>query len=343
MGREQGRRVTAQDVADRAGVSRASVSLVLNGRADGMVSDRNRAAVLAAAEELGYRPNSSAVSLRSRRTRTVGIVTDAIATTAFGGRLLAGAGDVALEAGYVPVLMDTRGDADREALVVDTLLSRQVDAVLVAAMSLMEYTPPPALVETRPLLANCFPPGPGVPAVIADEVGGGRSAVQVLLDAGHRDVVLLAGTPDLVATHRRTEGFRAAMADAGLDGEVVTAGWEVDKGYAAATAVLRRPHRPTGLVCANDRAAMGAVLAAARLGLDVPRDVSVVGYDDDENVAPCLVPPLTTVALPHEEIGRTAMRLLLDRVHGREPEREVTTVACPLVRRSSVAPPVARR
>lgn len=332
------RRATSKDVADLAGVSRAAVSLVLNGRADGNISAANQAAIRAAAAELDYTPNSVARSLRAQRTRTLGVVTDAIATTAFGGRILSGATEVAAAAGYVLLVIDTAGD-DLEAAAWASLRARRVDGLLFAAMGLRPYAPPAVMQELPSALVNCFDPAETVASVVCDEVEGGRTAARALLDHGHREIAMLAGTTDVVATHRRVQGFTDALQDAGVSVRVEPGGWEIRDGYAAAAAVLDSERRPSGIVTANDRAALGVVLAAAERGLSVPRDLSVVGYDDDENVAPVMVPPLTTVALPHAAIGREAARRVLAGVAGEPVALEQVMLACPLVARGSVAPP----
>lgn len=334
------RRATARDVAEIAGVSRSAVSLVFNGRAEGMIAAEKQDAIWEAARQLDYTPNQVAASLRNQRTNTIGLVTDQIATSAYAGSLVEGATARAAAAGYMLLIIDTQDDPQREKDAYRTLSTRLVDAVLFAAMSLAPHPVTDAQM-TPAALANCFDPSGRLPGVVADEVGGGRRAMQVLLDAGHRDVMILSGTPLVPAADRRLEGMDAATAAAGLPPmRRVVGGWDITSGYQTAMAVLDTAEPPTALTCANDRAAMGAVLAAARLGLEVPGDVSVVGYDDDDNVAPFLVPPLTTVALPHRAIGEQAMDLVIGGLHGEaEPRRGEILVDCPLIERGSVAAP----
>jgi LacI family transcriptional regulator len=335
------RKATSQDVAELAGVSRSAVSLVLNGRGTGNVSSERQAAIRRAAKRLNYTPNSVAVSLRNQRTNTIGVVTDAIATTAFGGKLLSGAADAARTEGCLLLVIDTQRDPERESAAFSTLVGRQVDGLMFAGMELRPFHAPEPMHTAPSVLSNCYEPDNAVTSVSCDEVGGGHRATELLLEAGHRDIVMLSGTTDVVATARRVEGYLSAVRATGVEPRPpVTTGWEIDKGYAAAMRVLDSESRPTGIVCANDRVAMGVALAAARLGLALPRDLSVVGYDDDENVAPCLVPPLTTIRLPHYEMGWEAMRFLLRRIAGESPEQpEQLMLPCPAVVRYSVAPP----
>ncbi|MBZ2197548.1 LacI family DNA-binding transcriptional regulator [Occultella gossypii] len=335
--------VTSADVARRAGVSRTAVSLVLNGRGEGSISAANQARIHAAAAELGYRPNASAVNLRRRSTSTIGIVTDEITTSPFAGQLLQGAREAAFARGYLTIVADYGLDEAREHQMVQALRGRQVDAFVHAAMSMREVVPDPSMVELPTVLANCFAAG-GPAGVIADELEGGYRAARAVFDQGHRRVVMLAGRDEgerdyIPATERRRRGFERAAREVGAEARVIDAGWSIETGARHAAALLDVPaaQRPTAFVCARDRVAVGVVLAAARLGLQVPRDVSVIGYDDESDVAAQMSPPLTTIDLPHRRIGELAMEILLNAVLDGEPlpEQDVL-VACELVVRGSV-------
>jgi LacI family transcriptional regulator len=341
------RQPTSVDVARRAGVSRTAVSLVLNGRAEGNISQENQRRILAAAEELGYQPNSAAVILRRRSTSTIGIVTDEIATSPFAGQLLHGAREAASERHYLVFVADFGGDEERERDMVWALRGRQVDGFLLASMSMRQVAPVAEMVEIPTVLANCYAPD-GPVGVIADEEAGGNAAARCLFERGHRRVVMLAGhntwdSEYIPATARRIVGFQRAAreADAGTGAAVIHAGWDIRDGVTHARILLDRPEseRPTGFVCARDRVAVGVVLAAAQLGLRVPEDVSVVGYDNEWDVAEMMVPPLTTVNLPHRAIGATAMELLLRSLIDGEPMPAADVlVPCELVLRESVGP-----
>ncbi|MEV8180611.1 LacI family DNA-binding transcriptional regulator [Specibacter sp. NPDC078692] len=332
------RKATSQDVANRAGVSRSAVSFVLNGRADGNIAKDKQLRILAAAKELNYTPNAVARSLQSQSTHTIGVVTDAIAGGPFAGKLLQGASNAAFNAGYLLLVIETQSDELREDIAFTTLLNRQVDALIFAAESLREHQPHPSMNNVPALLANSFDPSGTRRSIIPDEVFGGRTAAQLLLDAGHSNIAYLSGGHELVATGLRTEGVNAAVKAAGLAPiPTLEAGWEISDGYTAAMRLFTddgvSPARragspgsgstgstgsghtdrgPTGVVCANDRVAMGVILACGKLGLRVPEDVSIVGYDDDEPLARTAVPGLTTVSLPHREMGEMAVKLLLE-------------------------------
>lgn len=338
------RAVTSKDVAELAGVSRTAVSLVLNGRAAGSISEENIERIRTAADQLGYQRNATAVNLRRRSTATIGIVTDEITTSAFAGQLLQGARDVAFERGYVTIVADYGLDDERQRDMVLALRGRQVDGFLHAAMSMRELDPPAAMTELPTVLANCFSPG-GVAGVIADEAEGGYLAAQHVFEHGHRRVAMLAGrTPDersyIPATERRIAGFKRAAREAGAEARVIDAGWDIGDGVQHATTLLQAApeDRPTALLCSRDRLAVGVVLAATRLGLEVPGDVSVMGYDDEAGIADAMSPPLTTVALPHYRIGSESMQHLLRAVDGEPMPAADVLVPCELILRESVGP-----
>lgn len=303
-------RVNAKEVARRAGMSRSAVSLVLNDRADGQISVENQERIRRIAAELGYTPSAIGRELRSQQTQLLGVVTDSIVTSAFGGKIVRGAQDAAIENDFLLLLMETQSKGDRRDAF-RILRSRRVEGLLLAAMTMKPVRVPDELLDAPSVLANCFDPDDRVGAVLVDEVEGGRRAAQALLDAGHRDIAMFAGLPTVVG-RRRVSGFEHAMEAAGVQWrQPVVTGWEINKGYRAGMHVLGGGDRPTGIVCANDRVAVGVALAAVELDLRVPDDVSLVGYDDDENLAPFMTPSLTTVALPHRAIGYEAIRRLV--------------------------------
>lgn len=336
------RRATSTDVARLAGVSRSAVSLVLNGHGAGNIAPSTQAKIRAAAKQLDYTPNSSAVNLRKQRTSTIGVITDEIATMPFAGRILRGAIDHAWSRGYLLLVVDTEHTGSREPAMISALRARQVDGLMYAAMSMRGLRVPAEMRGVPAILCNCYTADDEFPAIIPDERAGGRLAADMLLRQGHRRIVMLAGTAGVPAGTLRIKGFHDALSAAGLPArarQVIRVGWNIDEGYDAGMAVLARPDRPTGIVCANDRVAAGVLLAAAGLGLRVPVDVSVVGYDDQEELAARIRPGLTTVALPHHEIGLEAMRRLLDHLVAGVPlVPERVLVSCRQVTRDSVGP-----
>ncbi|TXS51761.1 LacI family DNA-binding transcriptional regulator [Streptomyces sp. uw30] len=337
-------RPTSRDVARLAGVSHTAVSFVFNGRAEGNLSPATQERIRQAAAQLGYRPDPVARGLRSRRTAVIGLVTDEIASSPFAGRLLRGAMETAWDRDHLVLTVDSGGDPAKEDAAVAELLDRRVDGIIYAAMSLRRVRVPEGLHRTHSVLANCLPEDDSLPAVVPAERAGGRTAARLLLGAGHRRLAVIGGLDD-IASVERTRGFRDALRAEGVTVPaewIVRGGGEISAGYAGALRLLdgvEPGRRPTGVLCYNDRVAAGVLHAATRLGIDVPADLSVVGYDDQEHMAAFLTPPLTSVALPHRAMGEAAARLLLDAIEaGRTPPATVRRLACPVVSRASVGP-----
>jgi LacI family transcriptional regulator len=337
-------RATLADVARRAGLSKTTASMVLNGREGTRLSAEAHQRVFAAAEELGYRPNVAARSLRTRKTDTIAFVSDVVATTRFAGDLIRGALDAARERDHVLLIAETQGDAAFEQHAIDAMLDRQVDGVIYAAMATRRLTVPPALLTGPVVLLNATSPD-AQPCVVPDDERAGRTAVAALLDKGHHDRIALIGRNRLketdpevsLAAHSRLRGIRDALAAAGttLCHEAFCREWLPEHGYKAMQAILRKPARPTAVICMNDRLAFGVYQALAGAGLAVPDDVSVVSFDDDP-IAAWLRPGLSTIALPHGPMGRRAVELLLD-----GKATGPTVVPMTMRRRGSIAAPSA--
>ncbi|MHC6593395.1 LacI family DNA-binding transcriptional regulator [Arthrobacter sp. C152] len=340
--------INIKDVAVAAGVSVTTVSHVLNEVSYARISPKTRDKVRTVAEQLGYGPNRLAQALRTQRTGMLGLVSEDIATTPHAGRIILGADEAAKARGYNLMIINTSGSASLESRQADVeaLLERRVDGILYATMYHRNVELPGNLGNVPSVLVDSVALGGNITAVIPDEEGGARTAVRALLDAGHTRVGYLNNTDDVPATHQRLHAFRATLNEAGLDGAsapVEAEASEVQGGYAAALRMLSREDRPTALFCYNDRMAMGAYRAAAELGLAIPTDLSVVGFDDQELIAANLQPGLTTVALPHYEMGAWATEHLIDAVEGKTDltlmALHPTILDCPLVRRESVAAP----
>ncbi len=330
------RRATLADVARLAGVSGTTVSYILNGRAEEMrISERTRQRVLDAVAELGYRPNRSARSLRTKTTKTIGVISDFVASGMFASRMLAGANAGARALDHVLVIGESEGDPAVEAVLLDEMAERLVDGLLYITRTTMETTAP-KFPGNRVVMLNCTDPDRDQVCVLPDEHAGGRTAAEVFLDAGITDGIHVVGddpTPRAIAGPLRLAGVGERLDEAGhhIDG-VISCDWAVDPAYHALHEFLRAGHRPRGLVCLNDRIAMGAYQALAESRLRVPDDVAVVSFDGSE-LAGWLRPKVTSVALPFEEMGDLAVRLLL------EPATSASTrhlVPMPLVPGDSV-------
>jgi LacI family transcriptional regulator len=334
-----------KDVAARAEVSLTTVSMVLNGKAGPNIPPDTQARVVAAAAALGYRPNAMARSLRRQRSDTIGVISDEIATTPFAGAMLQGAQDAAWAAGVVLLLVNTGRDHDIEARAIEIMLDRQVDAIVYATMYHQLVSPPPALRDIRAVLLDARTLDESLPSVVPDDVGGARTAVEMLVDRGHRRIGWVTTEEPVPAATERLAGYREVLEARGIafDPSLVAAGpgGDTHSGLEAAGRLLERPDRPTALFCFNDRMAMGAYRAIRLRGLKVPHDISVVGFDNMEQIAPWLDPPLTTMQLPHYEMGRWAVEQVL-RDPGFEAQDELPPqrrMPCPVVERASVAPP----
>ena len=342
------RSVGIKDVAAAAGVSVTTVSHVLNDVAYARVGVETRERVHEAAQRLGYGPNRVARALRTQRSGMIGFISEEIATTPHAGRIILGAEEAARARGYNLMIINstsTGTDDSRESDVAD-LLDRQVDGILYATMYHRKLAVPKNLAALPSVLVDSEDISHTVSSVIPDEIGGARSAVQTLIDAGHSRIGMINNTDDVPATHSRLQAFRETLAAAGLtfhEDLVQSEHSEVPGGYEAALRLLGTDSPPTAVFCYNDRMAMGAYRAAAELGLRIPQDVSFVGFDNQQLIAENLFPALTTVALPHYEMGAWAIENLIDAIEGKTDlalmAHHPTILDCPLVRRDSIAAP----
>ncbi|PZF86292.1 LacI family DNA-binding transcriptional regulator [Jiangella anatolica] len=333
------RRVTIEDVARAAGVSSATVSFVVNDKPGVRLTDGTKERVWRAVEELGYRPNAMAQTLSRGRSSFIGLVADAIATTPFAGQIIRGAQDEAWRHGYVLLVANTEGVGDVEANALAMMHEHRVTGVLYSTWYHRKVEPPAGLGELSHVLVDCYADDPDVPAVVPDEVQGGRLATTVLLDRGHRRIAFITSTEPAPATFGRLAGYEGALTDRGLtlDPDLVVAVHpEQEGGYTAAATLLDRPDPPTAVFCYNDRVAMGLYDALRERGLSVPGDVAVVGFDNQEVIAGHLRPPLSTVALPHYELGVEGVRMLLALRAGELEPPMRRLITCPPVMRSSV-------
>ncbi len=340
--------VGIRDVAEKAGVSVTTVSHVLNDTPHTRVAEETRERVRDAARTLGYGPNRMAQALRTNRSGLIGLLSEEIATTPHAGRIILGAQDAAREHDLTLVIINTEreavGASHRDD--VQALIDRQVDAILYATMYHRQVSLPPNLQGMPAVLIDSTDRAGIVPAVVPDEVGGAVAAVTHLVEAGHTRIGFLNNDDDVPATHLRFAGYRQVLQEHGIpfdESLVASSPSETLPGYALAREMLGRSDRPTALFCYNDRMAMGAYRAATELGLEIPRDLSIVGFDNQELIAANLFPGLTTVALPHYEMGAWAVETLVHLLNGETEYRlladKPTLLHCPLVVRDSVAAP----
>lgn len=349
MGLAAIRRPTLKDVAQAAGVSITTVSVVLNDRHEGVrVPETTRRRVQQAAEEIGYRPNILARSLRTQETRTIGFISDEVTTTPYAVSMLAAAQDEAADNGYLLFVVNLGPNAPLalQEQAIEQLVQQQVAHFIYGCMY-HRVVDPPAGLPADAVFLNCEAGGGRHRSIVPDERLGAYEVVNELIDAGHRRIAFLDDQQHPPASRLRFDGFMAALAEHGLDYDPALhlETTPFVRGGLVLSDLISLPldQRPTAVFCYNDRIAMGAYRAARVAGLRVPDDLSIVGFDDQEFIASELDPPLTTVRLPHREMGRLAVQLALDEPDALDglpaPDGNVIRIAGELVRRDSVAEP----
>jgi LacI family transcriptional regulator len=329
-------RVTIRDVAEQAGVSVATVSKVINQRY-GVSADTN-AHVQAVIDELGYEASLVAQSLRNHRTNVIGILVADLEP--FSTELLKGAADAIRGTGFELVVYSAGGRVGStegwERRYLSRLTGTLVDGAVLVTPTVVDLQYGAPVVAVDPHTGSS-----DFPTVDADSLRGARLATEHLLGLGHQRIALLAGRADLESAKLREQGYREALAAAGVpfdDSLVRVGGYDRDMSARAAHELLAGPRRPTAVFAANDVTAIATIEVALRLGLRVPEDVSVVGFDNIPESALC-TPPLTTVNQPIRTMGERAVEMLIRLLRGQPVERTHLTLATELVVRGSTAAP----
>lgn len=329
-----------KDIAEKLGVSPATVSRALGD--SGLVAKETRERIRDAARELGYRPNVSARNLRTRKSMAVLLVVRDIGNP-FYLDILKGVDAAAREAGYSVLMGNTEDDPARETEYFDMLLDGHADGMILMTGKLpgetelgqRKLSQLPVVVALEIIEEARFP------RVQIDNVAAAREAVQHLIDLGHRRIAHICGPLPEILSARRREGYRAAMAAAGLD---IPEGYEprgdflLHSGRRACRALFELAHPPTAVFAANDEMAFGAIHELRSMGCDVPSDVSIVGFDD-VYLSEAFYPPLTTVSQPRTRIGRSAMAILLRMLAGETGPREPLVLPTTLEIRGTTAAP----
>ena len=337
-------RVTLKDVAELAGVHPGTASRALNQETRPLLNDHTAQRVLAAAERLGYRPNPIARGLKTSRSYTVGVLIPDLLNPLF-PPIVRGIQDRLDEAGYTPLIANTDNDADRELVAFETLRARQVDGFITAtARQDRRMMDELAQLDRPVVLVNRRLEGGELPAVVGDDLIGARRAVEHLVGLGHRRIAHIAGPQNLSTGHLRHEGFLQAIRDAGLEPDdklILTAQAFVEsEGERLCGELLDTGHELTAIVAGNDLMALGCYDAFVARGLRCPDDISVVGFNDMP-FADWFSPPLTTIRIPHYEIGSQAASLLLELLGDPDSDaaRRQVLLDPTLVVRKSTAPP----
>lgn len=309
--------VTVKDVAHAAGVSQATAARALGGY--GYVSATSRRAIEDAARNLGYRRHAVAQALASNVTHTVGLVVSDIENPFFAA-VARGLSDVLEADGYTILLANSDEDLEREERLVEAFRSRRVDGLAVAPsvgssiphLADLVAADVPLVLFDRPVR------GLKVDVVLVDNRQGARTAVEHLLRLGHKRIGLVSDPPEIASSAERIHGYRAALEEAGLpvdDRLIALTGSTQTAGYNGARALMEQRRRPSALFTANNMMSVGTLLALRDLGLRVPDDVALVGFDDFEWTT-LIEPPLTVVRQPVQEIGWRAAERLLARMRG---------------------------
>ena len=328
---------TIYDIARKVGVSTATVSRALSNT--GSVNRALKNEILQVARDMNYRPNSFARGLVTKESHIIGLIMPDISNPFFPA-VARGVEDVANESGYNVLLCNTDGSANKETDYVNILRSRQVDGVIFTtsqvnsknARALVEAGVPVVLADRRTNMA--------CDSVVADNVGGAYKAVRHLTGLGHTRIGIITGPSGMATSEERIDGYRRALleSDIAVTHELICEGdYRQHSGYECVCRLLKSPKPPTAVFACNDLMAVGAMLALEDHGLEVPKDVAVVGYDDIV-IASVTRPRLTTVAQPKYEMGAVACRLLIERF--RSPERPHQSIALEsqlVIRESSVA------
>jgi LacI family transcriptional regulator len=338
------KRATMTDVAEAAGVSQTTVSMVLNNMTNARVADATRERVLQAALALGY---AKGLHPGATGVRTIGMLIDEVGITPFYPPLIEGADDEASLSGCIVAVYRTRSDPALEAAAIAALQSQQLAGIIYATLAKRIVDVPEALLSIPTVMLNCTSSSPGHLSVLSADRPAAYAATELLLEAGHRRIAHLAGERAIVAGREREEGYRQALLsrDIPIDKSLLVRGaWTIHNGRALTRQLLKLDRPPTALFCFNDRMAIGAYEAIRSAGLRIPEDISVIGFDDEKDLALHAEPPLTTLELPHFEMAREAVRMLIDidNVSASRQHPRSIKIECPLIVRGSVAPPPAQ-
>jgi LacI family transcriptional regulator len=327
-------RVTMKDVALHAGVSQSTVSFVLNGLEDMRISRETRKRVMQAVDELGYRPRGAGRPPKSNRTGVIGLMIDEIATSPFAAISIEGVQEEAWKNDLIVEVVMTGGDKNYETEVLKKWSGDNAIGVVYGSILTRQLVPPQGLARHRAVLLNCYDHDKQYSSVVPAERRGGEVATEALLAAGHRRIAFISGEPWMEASDQRMEGYERALRAARIpvDPSLIMEGNFLPSGGRDATLKLMQASvPPDAIFCANDLTAVGCYEALKEMGVQVGKSVAVMGYDDQE-IAQHLSPALSTVLLPHREMGQWCVEQLLS------PDAQLVVterMECPLVLRAS--------
>lgn len=316
--------VTIQDVARHAGVAPSTISNVLTGRK--FVHQHLRETVLAAVEEMNYKPNFVASSLRQGRTNSVGIIVPDI-TNPFFADFVQRAGTVAMQEGMQLLLMNSNELSVTQADLIDTLIARQVDGLIIFLSDEKISSSGSSLIRSVPtVLVDRGAELPDFDTVAIDNIAATHAGTVHLIEMGHRDIIFVATRDSLVHMNQRVEGYQLAMAEAGLSNhiKVIYAGVTIEECRHSLQQQVFNTKPPTALFASAYIATLGAIKAARQAGLEIPSDLSLLGFDDSDWMT-VLKPTISTIAQPINAMVDSAWQLLMQRIG--EAERPLSHIA----------------
>ena len=326
---------TMRDVAEQAGVSKTTVSHVINDTR--FVEEETKQRVLQAIAELGYRPSTVARSLTTNRTQTVGVIVSD-ASNHFFAELLQGIEDVLRPVNYALITCNTAEILEREAHYLDLLMGQRVDGIIAAATSQRWEVLSEADLQHIPIVfVDRYFNGMEGPFVGVDNKQGAYLGTTHLIECGHRRIGILAGFQRLSTMRERLAGFRQALQECSiplLEEWVITSPLSIKRGREAMRQMLSLPERPTAIFMANNLLSLGGLLAVNELGLRCPEDIALVGFDDHPWAA-VSCPPLTVIRQPAQELGRVAAQMLLAAINAESVSESNVILECELIARQS--------
>ncbi|MDP2490449.1 DNA-binding transcriptional regulator CytR [Vibrio splendidus] len=330
---------TMKDVAQLAGVSTATVSRALMNPEKVSVSTRKR--VETAVLEAGYSPNTLARNLRRNESKTIITIVPDICDPYF-AEIIRGIEDAAVENDYLVLLGDSGQQKKRESSFVNLVFTKQADGMLLLGTDHPFDVSKPEQKNLPPMVMACeFAPELELPTVHIDNLTSAFEAVNYLAQLGHKRIAQISGPTTATLCKFRQQGYQQALRRAGVSmnpGYSTVGDFTFEAGAQAVRQLLALPEQPTAIFCHNDAMAIGAIQEAKKLGLRVPQDLSIVGFDDIQFAQYC-DPPLTTISQPRYEIGRQAMLMMLDLLKGNDVQAGSRLLEAKLVVRGSTAPP----
>lgn len=341
--RRSSKRVTMTDIAREAGCSQATVSFVLNQSSTVKLSTKTKERILQAVQKLGYVSSSKKATTTPIRSKSIGFIVDQLATSPEAINAIEGVCHAAQANGFLVLVSQTLGSTETEAETIQAMVAQGVSMLVFMTIFTrkIELSSKVYELDIPVLLLNCYSASKTLPTVIPSEVAGGQRSTQHLIKKGHRRIAIITGELWMEAAQDRLKGYRRALATADIpfDSSLVVEGdWSASSGYEATNKLLGLKNIPTAIFCQNDRTAIGCYEALKEAGLNIPRDMSVIGFDD-EDISRHLHPQLTTSILPHRAMGQWAVEQFENLLNSDQSHHAIVKIECSLIERESVAKP----